>query len=106
MRNALAANGYADAIMPTMRKNKPTSLLLLMTDKPKRVRRKPLPVTPAEIISVGLRAKAELERTEDAFLAVREELLEAIASSVPSDTQGRERASTLRSGSGAEPATC
>lgn len=62
-----------------------------MTDKPKRVRRKPPPVTPAEVISVGLRAKAELERTEDAFLAVREELLEAIASSVPSDTQGRER---------------
>lgn len=61
-----------------------------MTDKPKRVRRK-LPVTPAEIISQGIRAQAELERTEDAFLAVREELLEAIASSVPTDAQGRER---------------
>ena len=64
-----------------------------MTDapKPKRQRRKPLPTTPAEIISRGLRAKAEYERTEDAFLAVREELLEAIASSVPTDTAGRER---------------
>jgi hypothetical protein len=62
-----------------------------MTDKPKRVRRKPLPVTPAEIISRGIAAKSEYERTEDAFLAVREELLEAIASSVPSDTAGRER---------------
>ena len=64
-----------------------------MTDapKPKRQRRKPLPTTPAEIISRGLRAKAEYERTEDAFLAVREDLLEAIAGSVPSDTAGRER---------------
>ncbi len=57
----------------------------------KRQRRKPLPTTPAETIARGYRAKAELERTEDAFLAVREELLEAIASSVPTDTQGRER---------------
>lgn len=62
-----------------------------MSEKPKRPRRKPQPVTPAEIISQGIRAKAELERTEDAFLAVREELLEAIASSVPTDTAGRER---------------
>lgn len=59
--------------------------------KPKRIRRKPLPVTPAEIISRGLAAKAEYERTEDAFLAVREELLEAIAASVPTDSAGRER---------------
>lgn len=57
----------------------------------RRVKRKPPPTTPAETISRGLRAKAEYERTEDAFLAVREELLEAIASSVPTDTAGRER---------------
>lgn len=62
-----------------------------MSEKPKRVRRKPPPKTPAEIISRGLAAKSEYERTEDAFLAVREELLEAIASSVPTDTAGRER---------------
>lgn len=62
-----------------------------MSETPKRQRRKPLPTTPVETIARGIRARDEFERTEDAFLAVREELLEAIASSVPTDTQGRER---------------
>lgn len=64
-----------------------------MTDAPKRRRRKgpKTPLTETEVISRGMRAQSEMQRTENAFMAVREDLLEAIASSTPSEAEGRER---------------
>lgn len=60
------------------------------TPRPRR-KRKPKPITTGDQIARGYRARRELDETEDAFLAVREELLEAIAASTPNEAEGRER---------------
>jgi len=62
-----------------------------VTDKPKRKRRNAPPKTPAEQITRGLSAQREWSETEDAFLDVRENLLEAIAETGLADTEARER---------------
>lgn len=47
--------------------------------------------TPAELISRGRQAATELERTQEAFDAVRRTLLEAIATTALDNVAGRER---------------